>query len=299
MVNADELWRALGAADEFPREAIETSLAHWDEVSQRYLAKLRALASGAKLSDADLDALFVAVHMFGEKRDQRAYAPLCAELAKDAESASWLGDAASESLSSLLISTFDGDPDLLHRVAEAPNADPLARCAAIEALGYLTRVEQAIPEADARAWFASFGKVLTEADDPMVGGVWGVIVAALGYDDLGPEVARAASRGAVKPEFYTIKEFHADLRKTRADPKGLAVFAREDIKPFGSTVETLETWAWSDDEELDDEGESDGDTRSSALAFETPYVNPLRDVGRNDPCPCGSGKKYKKCCLAA
>jgi SEC-C motif-containing protein len=22
-------------------------------------------------------------------------------------------------------------------------------------------------------------------------------------------------------------------------------------------------------------------------------------VGRNDPCPCGSGKKYKHCCLAA
>jgi uncharacterized protein YecA (UPF0149 family) len=22
-------------------------------------------------------------------------------------------------------------------------------------------------------------------------------------------------------------------------------------------------------------------------------------VGRNDPCPCGSGSKYKKCCLAA
>jgi uncharacterized protein YecA (UPF0149 family) len=21
-----------------------------------------------------------------------------------------------------------------------------------------------------------------------------------------------------------------------------------------------------------------------------------RTVGRNDPCPCGSGKKYKKCC---
>ena len=22
-------------------------------------------------------------------------------------------------------------------------------------------------------------------------------------------------------------------------------------------------------------------------------------IGRNDPCPCGSGKKHKKCCLAA
>ena len=23
----------------------------------------------------------------------------------------------------------------------------------------------------------------------------------------------------------------------------------------------------------------------------------VKKVGRNDPCPCGSGKKYKKCCL--
>jgi preprotein translocase subunit SecA len=22
-----------------------------------------------------------------------------------------------------------------------------------------------------------------------------------------------------------------------------------------------------------------------------------KKVGRNDPCPCGSGRKYKKCCL--
>jgi hypothetical protein len=22
----------------------------------------------------------------------------------------------------------------------------------------------------------------------------------------------------------------------------------------------------------------------------------MEKVGRNDPCPCGSGKKYKKCC---
>jgi uncharacterized protein YecA (UPF0149 family) len=25
--------------------------------------------------------------------------------------------------------------------------------------------------------------------------------------------------------------------------------------------------------------------------------NVHRDVGRNDDCPCGSGKKFKKCCL--
>ena len=29
---------------------------------------------------------------------------------------------------------------------------------------------------------------------------------------------------------------------------------------------------------------------------ETPIVRDEPKIGRNDPCPCGSGKKYKKCC---
>ena len=32
------------------------------------------------------------------------------------------------------------------------------------------------------------------------------------------------------------------------------------------------------------------------LVGETPTVREEPKVGRNDPCPCGSGKKYKKCC---
>jgi SEC-C motif len=26
-------------------------------------------------------------------------------------------------------------------------------------------------------------------------------------------------------------------------------------------------------------------------------LNPFKNIGRNDPCPCGSGRKFKKCCL--
>jgi len=32
------------------------------------------------------------------------------------------------------------------------------------------------------------------------------------------------------------------------------------------------------------------------LVGETPVVREEPKIGRNDPCPCGSGKKYKKCC---
>jgi preprotein translocase subunit SecA len=35
----------------------------------------------------------------------------------------------------------------------------------------------------------------------------------------------------------------------------------------------------------------DGETATATQ----PANNPYKNVGRNDPCPCGSGKKYKKC----
>ena len=35
-------------------------------------------------------------------------------------------------------------------------------------------------------------------------------------------------------------------------------------------------------------------TAAAASANQT-HVNDLPKVGRNDPCPCGSGKKYKQC----
>jgi SEC-C motif-containing protein len=28
-----------------------------------------------------------------------------------------------------------------------------------------------------------------------------------------------------------------------------------------------------------------------------PYIRPTPKVGRNEPCPCASGKKFKQCCM--
>ena len=46
-------------------------------------------------------------------------------------------------------------------------------------------------------------------------------------------------------------------------------------------------------------GEDDDEEEEEAEGLYT-YKEPIRvvKVGRNDPCPCGSGKKYKKCCGA-
>jgi preprotein translocase subunit SecA len=43
-------------------------------------------------------------------------------------------------------------------------------------------------------------------------------------------------------------------------------------------------------------GNGDGSIKESKEIRRDPVVNTDPKVGRNDPCPCGSGKKYKNCC---
>ncbi|MDC2982114.1 SEC-C metal-binding domain-containing protein [Bacteroidota bacterium] len=35
---------------------------------------------------------------------------------------------------------------------------------------------------------------------------------------------------------------------------------------------------------------------SSCCGPSSPFQRTQPKVGRNNPCPCGSGRKYKKCC---
>ena len=55
----------------------------------------------------------------------------------------------------------------------------------------------------------------------------------------------------------------------------------------------------SDDEEVEVENlEEDDENTKSYISYEEshiPFVAKEPNVGRNEPCPCGSGKKYKKC----
>lgn len=83
-----------------------------------------------------------------------------------------------------------------------------------------------------------------------------------------------------------------------------------------NVIDTLQSWAF-DDELIDDDLEIfsedgfddfDSITGEGGLLADIMYdeqtildnsvpVSSLKSAGRNDPCPCGSGKKYKKCCL--
>lgn len=68
-----------------------------------------------------------------------------------------------------------------------------------------------------------------------------------------------------------------------------------DFYEHEAIVERQARWAQEavggpfDDESFDDRGAGPGS--------DGPYVRAQSKVGRNDPCPCGSGRKYKRCCM--
>lgn len=54
---------------------------------------------------------------------------------------------------------------------------------------------------------------------------------------------------------------------------------------------------WQEEDTKDEHQDFFGEENYPVWSYQEPYIRPEPKIGRNDPCPCGSGKKYKKCCL--
>jgi len=91
----------------------------------------------------------------------------------------------------------------------------------------------------------------------------------------------------------TLKHFEDDLRRACAG-RPLRPWEHKEYEPFGDVIDELSNWAGFKPKQHRDQ--SAGDWRPNPLSM-VPARNPFRNIGRNDPCPCGSGKKFKKCCI--
>jgi hypothetical protein len=287
-----------GAGRRLPRDAMRWALDHWDEAAPVFLAALERYVDGTDRSEEAASAAFFILHLAAERRDSSAFAPLC-RLAQNPEATEQaLGDAVTITLKAILISTYDGDLDALKAVIEEAAADEYARASAFEALAYLTATGRVARE-EAEAYLSRLCDTLQAESGSFAWYGWTATVALLGLESLAPLVQQAFARGFIDRTFTTYKHFRQDLQRTLADPEGMAGFQHDSIAPLEDATGELERqFAFSDreDEESTGRPEGGGQEREPWVAQE-PAVNPFKNVGRNDPCPCGSGRKFKKCCL--
>ena len=274
----------LGAiTSALPKGAMQWSLAHWDVAGPRFAAMLEAYVAGEDNSEASARALFFMLHLCAERREARIFPALCLLLLDADAPEAILGDGTTETLPRILVSTFDGDLAPLQAVVESATADMFVRDAALLALAYLTAAGT-IADSRMRTYLLHLEATMQPRKGDFIWHSWVKVVALLAYSDFVPRVERLFADRFVPREVTRASDFKQLLAATLADPTRLAGFEHEHVRPIADAIGTLSTWVW-DDEETD--------------ALPPTMTNPFKDVGRNDSCPCGSGKKFKKCCLGS
>jgi uncharacterized protein len=287
------------AGHDLPREAMQWTLGHWEEATPGLLDVLERYTSGADRSDETARAVFFILHLAGERQDTRVF-PLLCRLAQNGEAIETaLGDGITTTLKRILISTYNGDLDALKSVIEAAEADEFVRAAALEVLAYLTATGR-IAREETEAYLLRLYNTMQPQHQGFVWSGWVLAIALLGLEAFSGVVRQAFGRGLIDPMVMNYDSFRRDLGRTLADPERMAGFRYDRLGPLGDAIGELSSWyAFSDAAKRDQERRATGQEDNPLSFADAPQsgVDPFKGVGRNDPCPCGSGKKFKKCCL--
>ena len=106
------------------------------------------------------------------------------------------------------------------------------------------------------------------------------------FEELRDGIARDVTSMIFRLEAVTEEEDRMGLQRSQTVHGAFDIFSSSaEAQPAQAPQQQLVT----------NRGNSQAEGRGEGPAKRAPVVRTTPSVGRNDPCPCGSGKKYKKC----
>ncbi|MFN0119178.1 MAG: DUF1186 domain-containing protein [Blastocatellia bacterium] len=277
----------------FPSEAVREAIARQAEITPALLAALQEVAESPRaVLDRGDDTYLYACFLLAQFRETPAF-PLLLRLASypDPLLDELLGDAVTEYLSRLLASTYDGNLPALREFIENPAHDEWARAGGIRAMAILMAEGTLSRETLTQNLLELLEKDLGPEDY-----IQRSEIACLAAD-LGPaelyEPLRDAFRNQRMDSMIIGFDEIEEVRETDA-----AVLLREfrdddHNQLIEDTIAEMEGWHSFQKKPQP----APPPARKPAIEWRstTPATADTPKTGRNDPCPCGSGKKYKKC----
>jgi len=294
----------IATEDRLPGFAIGICLLRLEEAAPALRAVLARAAVGEPLSPDEGRLLFRGVHILGGGRDTASCQSLLRLLRRDGQELDALfGDALMQGFARIIAGVFDGNIDALFDLIFDPSAEQAVREASMEAAAFLTW-NGSIPRERMRQLLQDlFERRFEDPSSPWA--AWLIAVALLGFRDMVPMAERIWKEGHGDDWIIRPDDFHDALSQAERTPGDAARFQDYNLGYIEDVLVALEEvdYVRSDEfaEGAGDVFESEDDVfdyGASASKPIEPVRNPWRHVGRNDPCPCGSGKKAKKCCLA-
>jgi hypothetical protein len=249
----------------------------------------RGLANPIELPEAESMLFSYATYLLSKWRETRAYPLIIRWLSLPGEDAFEIGgDTVNQAGARFLASTFDGNFEILKSLILNRQANEYCRGQAVESMALLAAWGETPRETveEYFLWLAS------EALEREPNQVWNnLALSAVNIEALQTfsELRRAYEEGLIEEGFMSSSE----LDEVEAGPREKWIEEYRELWPPISDVAEETSW-WQCF------SESDRAVKLAEVARELPVQQTVRGpkIGRNDPCPCGSGKKYKKCCGA-
>jgi uncharacterized protein len=205
-----------------------------------------------------------------------------------------LGDAVTEAWPKLSLACSMTNIDALFALTIDSSIDGFIREALFGAATFLTW-ERRIELGRLREFLVRFyeQRPAEDGDQAWAGGLQAISL--LGLRDLVPLVDSAFREDRMPEEWIDRPQFDEDLAEAERAPDDIDRFTQNNLGYIEDVLVSLD-WTRGTEDAFEEDGE---EAPWTDFAYPNePIRNPWRHVGRNDPCPCGSGKKAKKCCLA-
>ncbi len=297
-MSTDEIFTALSTSEELPRKAMAAAGEHREAMIPLFLDHIDRLGTSGvdTVSEADVSAFLFVYFLLGEWRDARAYRPLVALLRQDPDYLELLlGDAITEGTRRVVAGVFDGDLQPILDAIEDPGADEFVRCEMIDALVMIAR-QHAETRPQVETYLERFPAAAFDKPETLWGS-WAFAVAELGLAHLEPQVREAFEQRWISPDEADFEFFQTELRKAVTGGGSPWYQRGRNTRLIDSAIDELSRWHCFSDKYLNARAKQRASALSLADSTSDTFQRDLLKIGRNDPCPCGSGRKFKKCCL--
>lgn len=279
----------------FPKDALNSALNQQEEITPHLLNILENVITNHDAIQMDQMDYIFSLYVLSKFREKKAFpyilafASLPGELPEDL-----LGDCITEALARFIVSTFNGELLSIKTLIENPELNEWSRNAALNSLVGLVAIDK-LKREELIDYLRSLLRS-TLADNEMFTTRLVSVASDIYPEELMDEINQAFDDDMVDI-YHVDKQWIAKILETgKEECLSRYVYNDQFHLPIDNVEEDM-VWMSAFEKPQTKRYVTSSDygnfTRETAITF----ARATPKVGRNELCPCGSGKKFKKCCL--
>lgn len=281
----------------FPYEAVQEAIIQKEEITPYLLEILEYANENIRYIEEHPDymAHLYAMFLLAQCREKRAY-PLITHLFSQpgVDYDAIAGDFVTEDLPRVIASVCQNDITLVQQIIEQKEVDEWIRGSFLHALLILVAHGDRTRE-EIMDYFKSLfqGKLERTPSE-----VWNSLIVCscrLYPKEVYEDIKQAYEEHLVKSMFISLHDVHKYMESNYGQ-LFIEMQSRVHYSLVEDTIESMEWWDCFQTEEQKKEKLKQIKKQMNAYGKKTQRKK--MKIGRNEACPCGSGKKYKKCCGA-